>query len=191
MEDRLEVHLTIDLNGRPPTRLIELARELGFKFLHIMLENGLHASQPMLTWRSQGDLVSTLNRADEVAGLVRQIGFVSTRTKIEADFSARETIATKYFEAHFKVELRSDDLDELAQFSQTHGAHLSRNAFSRDGDHELRFLTVRDFSRPVARQKFESVRSALLQSQGWRVRSSHFESVLHDSNLSLDEGWSR
>ncbi|MWA06193.1 hypothetical protein F8568_038770 [Actinomadura sp. LD22] len=65
----------------------------GLKFVHIVLDRGRVASQPMLTLRTRGTLAGALAAARTVADL-RADGFEATRVKVEAARGTRASPPT-------------------------------------------------------------------------------------------------
>lgn len=182
-----EVHLTVELGGKDPTVLAALARGHGCRFLHVLLDTGTHASQPMLSWRQGAGIATALQRAAELAQTIEDQGMKLLRIKIEAKLEV--AVDARYFEAHFKVELDDGKAPELQPLARELGVHLSRSAFARSAGKEQRFLTARQDTLAGALVSFERVETALI-SRGWRVLSVEREAVLYDSNLGLDNGWS-
>jgi hypothetical protein len=185
-DEAQEVHLTVELGANDPAVLAALARVHGCRFLHVLLDTGVHPSQPMLSWRQVASIATALKRAAELALALQRQGMKLLRLKIEGKPEANSDAL--YFEAHFKVELDDGKESELQPLARELGVHLSRSAFARSAGKQQRFLTARQCTLAGALASFERVESTLI-SRGWRVLSVDREAVLYDSNLELDEGW--
>ncbi|WSD17963.1 hypothetical protein OHB35_34695 [Streptomyces phaeochromogenes] len=177
------------------------------KLTHIVLARGRMPSQPMVTLTGSPSYAAESARAREVAAHLRADGFVPVRVKIESSPWApevpREPCGTggdeRYFEHHVKLLLDADtDLDALAARVVPHGAHLSWNA-RRVRDSEIdgtggtgrrheRFVTqrCRGVDAEGAGQLLELLLTELC---GFEVADVEREFVLHDSDLSVDDGW--
>ncbi|MGW1606869.1 hypothetical protein [Streptomyces eurythermus] len=96
----------------------------------------------------------------------------------------------RYFEHHVKLLLDADtDLDALAARVVPHGAHLSWNARRvRAGARHERFVTqrCREVGADGAGRALERL---LTELGGCVVLGVEREFVLHDSDLSVDDGW--
>ncbi|MEV2228118.1 hypothetical protein AB0H69_05970 [Streptomyces phaeochromogenes] len=182
----------------------------GLKLTHIVLARGRMPSQPMVTLTGSPSYAAESARAREVAAHLRADGFVPVRVKIESSPWApevpREPCGTggdeRYFEHHVKLLLDADtDLDALAARVVPHGAHLSWNA-RRVPDSEVdgtggtdgtgrrheRFVTQR--CRGVDAEGAGRLLELLLaELYGFEVADVEREFVLHDSDLSVDDGW--
>ncbi|MEU9781381.1 hypothetical protein AB0H92_10470 [Streptomyces phaeochromogenes] len=180
----------------------------GLKLTHIVLARGRMPSQPMVTLTGSPSYAAESARAREVAARLRADGFVPVRVKIESSPWApevpREPCGTggdeRYFEHHVKLLLDADtDLDALTARVVPHGAHLSWNARRVCGDgynseidgtggrHE-RFVTQR--CRGVDAEGAGRLLELLLaELYGFEVADVEREFVLHDSDLSVDDGW--
>ncbi|MEU9899710.1 hypothetical protein AB0H67_40235 [Streptomyces phaeochromogenes] len=176
----------------------------GLKLTHIVLARGRMPSQPMVTLTGSPSYAAESARAREVAAHLRADGFVPVRVKIESSPWApevpREPCGTggdeRYFEHHVKLLLDADtDLDALAARVVPHGAHLSWSA-RRVPDSEVdgtgrrheRFVTQR--CRGVDAEGAGRLLELLLaELYGFEVADVEREFVLHDSDLSVDDGW--
>src|SRR5689334_14773188 len=135
-----ETHITVRLTGA--NRLAALRRwaaDRGLKCLHIVLDRGESASQPMLTRRSRGELCTELKAAFDIAERLANAEFTVARIKIEVDSGNADVPpstadaaghpAERYFEHHIKLLLNPGmDTRALVKIAQRHRAHLSRNA---------------------------------------------------------------
>ncbi|WP_146151944.1 hypothetical protein [Ahniella affigens] len=188
-----ETHLTVRLPPGQQDRLRTLASAFDCKLLLIELERGTFPVQPMLSWRQAGDLGETLRHAASLSQRLNDAGFEVVRVKIEVDLARIGIQPACYAEAHFKIRARPADWPRLSALSTAHGAHLSRNAWSRDttsrDDHsERRFVTLRHTDPRQAGAHFVAFET-VLAGDGWEIESRTFEAVLFDDNLRLDEGW--
>ncbi|WP_308402970.1 hypothetical protein [Streptomyces sp. BV286] len=197
-----ETHVTVRCAGAAESeRLRCWAAGAGLKLTHIVLARGRVPSQPMVTLAGSPSYAAESARAQEVTALLRADGFVPLRVKIESSPWAPEVPREgqpheeqQYFEHHVKLLLDSgNDLDALAARVVPHGAHLSWNARrTRDGQgaggrHE-RFVTqrCRGVDAQGAGRRLERLLSEL---NGFEVVGVEREFVLHDSDVSLDDGW--
>lgn len=157
----------------------------------------------MLTLPGSPSYAEELAQAGEVAARLRADGFEPVRVKIEsapwapevprrpcADEVDDERYDERYFEHHVKLLLAADaDLVGLAARVVPHGAHLSWNARRvRDGGRHERFVTQR--CRGVdAEGAGRAMERLLAELDGLTVLGVEREFVLHDSDLSVDDGW--
>jgi len=201
-----ETHVTVRCDSAAESeRLRCWAAGAGLKLTHIVLARGRMPSQPMVTLTGSPSYAAESARAREVAAHLRADGFVPVRVKIESSPWApevpREPCGTgsderygdeRYFEHHVKLLLDADtDLDALAARVVPHGAHLSWNARRVRGGtarrHE-RFVTQR--CRGVDAEGAGRLLELLLaELDGFEVADVEREFVLHDSDLSVDDGW--
>lgn len=197
-----ETHFTIRLDG---TAGVEELRNWGaahgLKCLHIILDRGASASQPMLTRRGSGVLANELRIANELSRQMAESSFHVTRIKIEAACTNRDVPATdadatahpaRYFEHHLKLLLNPQtDMAALATLAQEHGAHLSRNALtSREDGRGERFVTQRCHlvGRQTARCRLDALLNTL-KMRGYPILEVEEEFVVFDSNGDIDAGW--
>jgi hypothetical protein len=193
--DAFETHFTIVFDERLPA----WAAQAGLKYTRIQLDRGACADQPMLTSTGRGDLPRQRAAAGALVDLLHRDGFTVRRVKIEAAPwntcvpAAPGPTGACYFEHHVKLVLTDDQIDQVRQLVQGHGAHLSRNArrVRDDGRHE-RFVTQRchDVGRPQARQRLDALLAAL-QDRGLGAVEVEEEYVVVDDNPGLDAGWIR
>ncbi|WP_328693430.1 hypothetical protein OHA74_39110 [Streptomyces phaeochromogenes] len=196
-----ETHVTVRCDSAAESeRLRCWAAGACLKLTHIVLARGRMPSQPMVTLTGSPSYAAESARAREVAAHLRADGFVPVRVKIESSPWApevpREPCGTggdeRYFEHHVKLLLDADtDLDALAARVVPHGAHLSWNARRVRGGagrrHE-RFVTQR--CRGVDAEGAGRLLELLLTELcGFEVADVEREFVLHDSDLSVDDGW--
>lgn len=197
-----EIHLT--LSEHTPIHfpaLEELATKGHWKLLHIVLDRGVSASQPMLTRLNVGTMDSAMREANTFTGLLRKAGFTVSRCKLEASPNNQDVPITDadsrrypdcYFEHHVKTRIR----DRLQMRTATtvaikHQAHLSRNAFHVAVDQtETRFITQRCYQ--LGKTRSHEYLTALLgdlSNAGIEILKSQQEFVVFDSNIQLDHGW--
>lgn len=199
-----EVHVTI--RAADAAGLDQFSRwcqQRGVKCVHIVLSRGEAASQPMATWRRGSTVLSSVrDEADGFAEDAVQAGFEVTRVKIETapgnedlpqtDLDASTEPDANYFEHHIKLDRpREASVLKLTELCESHGAHLSRNAFRQTaGDREERFVTLRTYG--VGAQTSQRQLAALLDglaAGGEAVIETESEYCVYDSNIALDAGW--
>ncbi len=182
-------------------RLQEWAEGQGFKWTHILLENGRSPSQPMLTFWGAGSLDEQRLQAAQICRHLQTLGVEIVRVKTEADLENSEVPVRDedaaadqnlYFETHVKLRIASPtQLDALREFALTQGARLSRNARRTldDGAHE-RFVThrIHGVGRETAGRQAETLIKAITDA-GYDIVEVEREYVVFDSNLTLDAGW--
>ncbi len=193
MQGEFEMHVTV----RAAPAGEEIAGTVGLKFVHIVLDRGVTASQPMFTGSGRGELDDFRVQTEQWVRGLRAQGLDVIRVKIEAapwstgvpqhdDESANHP--GRYFEHHVKLLLT--DL-EPTDVTEAHGARLSRNArrVRPDGRSE-RFLTQRCWSvgRATARGRLDRLLDAL-HDNSFEVVEVEEEYVVEDDNLDIDAGW--
>ncbi len=191
-----ETHVTVRCSGTGVSeRLGRWAAAAGLKLTHIVLARGRMRDQPMLTLSGSASYAEESRRAREVTARLRADGFEPVRVKIESSPWAPEVplgpcADGRYFEHHVKLLLAPDtDLAALAARVLPHGAHLSWNARRvRDAARHERFVTQRchGVDAQGAGLALEGLLSALV---GLEVLQVEREFVLHDSDVSVDDGW--
>ncbi|MFF7211762.1 hypothetical protein ACFZAU_14705 [Streptomyces sp. NPDC008238] len=192
-----ESHVTVRCaNPDEWVRLRRWAASGGLKLTHIVLARGRMREQPMLTLSGSSSYVEQTARIRDVVAALRADGFEPVRVKTESTPWAAEVPARlaeddeRYFEHHVKLLLDADtDLAALAAQVVPHGAHLSWNALRvRDGARHERFVTqrCRSVGAEAAGQALERL---LTELDAFVVLSVEREFVLHDSDLSVDDGW--
>jgi hypothetical protein len=195
---RYEVHLTVTADASDEL-LQSWAASRGVKYTRIMLDRGVHASQPMLSWLSDGTAAEAEADARRTAFGLRSSGFPVTRLKVEAAADATVDHPGLYFEHHVKLLLPAGaDLDGVRAVAGCHGAHLSRNARRvRDDGVQERFVTQRCYPADRGSAQAERIAAAealagllgALADAGWEVAEVEQEWVLIDDNPALDAGW--
>jgi alpha-D-ribose 1-methylphosphonate 5-triphosphate synthase subunit PhnG len=201
MRGNFEVHLTVPAGQR--RRAAAIADRDGLKFSDIVLDQGEHPGQPMLTLRTNGTWEDVVAAADKERIRLRDAGLHVVRTKIEADpanpgVPATDAHAagepdTRYFEHHLKLRLPDAAPHRLASITTLvtpHHARLSRNARRRGTGGEERFVTQRchRVGRTTARARLAALRDALLAA-GHEIVEVEEEYVVSDTALHLDDGW--
>ncbi|AVT36905.1 nucleotidyl transferase AbiEii/AbiGii toxin family protein [Plantactinospora sp. BB1] len=197
-----EIHVTV--HAQHAEKLAAFAAEHGVKFLHIVLDRGTFASQPMLTLTGRGTLREQHAVVEHWRQRLRRAGIPECRSKIEAapwctglpqsDEEAATEPAGRYFEHHVKLLLPDASVRTLLAVTDVitpHHARLSRNARrKRSGGAEERFVTQRchGVGLGTARQRLDALVEAL-RSAGHEVVTLEQEYVVSDSHLSHDEGW--
>lgn len=179
-------------------RLQTWAAGIGVKYTRILLDQGVSADQPMLSWLTDGTPAEAEAVARRRAAELSRAGFPVTRLKVEAAASGPDAPATaaeagsRYFEHHVKLLLPAGtDLDPVRAVAARHDARLSRNArrVRADGVRE-RFVTQRCYraGRADAAAALAGLLAALTGA-GWEVAEVEEEFVLVDDNPALDAGW--
>ncbi len=190
-----ESHVTVRCSGPDESaRLGRWAAAGGFKLTHIVLARGRMRDQPMLTLSGSPSYSCESARVRDVAARLRTDGFDPVRVKIESSPWAPEVPRRpcddgRYFEHHVKLRLTADtDLAALAARVVPHDAHLSWNARRVRGQHHERFVTQRCHAVD-ADGAGRALERLLAELRGCEVLSVEREFVLHDSDVSVDEGW--
>jgi hypothetical protein len=182
-----------------------LARAVGLthgaRWIHVVLDHGVHRSQPMLTLRAHGSLADALRCAWALRAALAAESLWVARVKIEGELScaelsedadgARSGREGRYFEHHTKVLIRGEAERATAfEIAQAHGAHGSRNALARDERGEERFFTLRrsDVLRDLAVAAMDALDQSFTDA-GLTVLDRRSEYVVYDSRLELDRGW--
>ncbi|MFJ7299157.1 hypothetical protein [Streptomyces sp. NPDC099088] len=192
-----ESHVTVLCSDATEwVRLRRWAASAGLKLTHIVLARGRMRDQPMLTLSGSSSYVEQSERARDVVARLRADGFEPVRVKTESTPWAAEVPTRlgrdddRYFEHHVKLLLDADtDLSALAARVVPHGAHLSWNALRvRAGARHERFVTQR--CRGTGADGAGLALERLLRDlNGFMVLGVEREFVLHDSDLSVDDGW--
>lgn len=177
-------------------RLRRWAASAGLKLTHIVLARGRMRDQPMLTLSGSSSYVEQSERVRDVVAGLRADGFEPVRVKTESTPWAAEVPARlgrddeRYFEHHVKLLLDANtDLSALAARVVPHGAHLSWNALRvRAGARHERFVTQR-CRGTGADGAGRALKRLLRDLDGFMVLGVEREFVLHDSDLSVDDGW--
>ncbi|MFD2767110.1 nucleotidyl transferase AbiEii/AbiGii toxin family protein [Micromonospora eburnea] len=197
-----EIHITA--YASQAAQLSAFATEHGVKFVHIVLDRGAYASQPMLTLTGRGTLAEQHAAVSRWQHELREAGIYPCRSKIEAapwcvgvpqsDEQAAAGPADRYFEHHVKLLLSSTavaDLVALTDLVAPYGARLSRNARREfaDGAQE-RFVNQRchGVGLVTARQRLDELVEAL-RAAGHEPTTVEQEYVAFDSDLHHDHGW--
>jgi hypothetical protein len=195
-----ETHLTI-LAANYDQQLTQWSVDRGWKFLHIVLERGAIATQPMISYRGHGGLKEQLQIAQVIFQELQHKGFEVTRIKIEAALEnndipqsnlAAQEFPNCYFEYHLKLLLAVDkDRSTLIDLVQPYGAHLSRNARRQRSDGQREYFVTQRCSGVglmTAQQRFQDL-AGIVVNRGYSMISSHGEYVVYDNNIGLDRGW--
>lgn len=206
--EEFETHITVRLpNSDDWSRLHQWSIDHGLKSLHILLDRGLTASQPMLTRRGRGSFANQLAIATALCQSLNGAGFPAVRLKMEvsaanlsaANYSVPKSTAEaqqhhpdQYFEHHIKLLLDpSTELTALIELAEQQSAHLSRNILQTRPDHyHERFVTQRciGVGYSEAQQQLQKLLAAIA-ALGYIVITVEQEFVVYDSNLDLDKGW--
>ncbi|WP_431883552.1 nucleotidyl transferase AbiEii/AbiGii toxin family protein [Micromonospora gifhornensis] len=197
-----EIHITVHAGKAEELRTF--AGERGVKFVHIVLDRGAYASQPMLTLSGRGTLTEQRDTVQRWERELRGVGIYPCRSKIEAapwcvgvPQSDEQVVAEpggRYFEHHVKLLLPTTavaDLVALTDLVAPHGARLSRNARREfaDGAQE-RFVNQRchGVGLATARHRLDKLVETL-RAAGHEPTTVEQEYVVFDSALHHDHGW--
>lgn len=198
-----EMHITVSEAALDDNRLEllnQVCRKHDWKMLYIVLAEGLHKSQPMVTYRSSGTLAKQLDEAEGVSLILAQSGFETVRTKIEASPQNSDIPMTegemslhqgRYFEQHIKVKVISTEhLRRLTALAKDYEAHVSHNAFRKDHNGtDVHFVTYRSQRGMCsAEEDGDRLRRALAE-EGFDCFDHVLELVAFDSFRALDKGW--
>src|SRR4028119_1202234 len=198
-----ETHITVGLKDSNQFEALQawgIAR--GLKFIHIVLDRGIHVSQLMLTRHGKGGLTDQLKIASDSSKSLNAEGLSVARIKIEAapwnqdvpqsNAEAVNHPGDRYFEHHIKLLLEpSANILPLIDLAEKHSAHLSRNLFqTRSDQYHERFVTQRCISvgRVEAQQQLQTLLKAIATLRYVAI-DVEAEFVVYDSNLDLDAGW--
>ena len=190
-----ESHVTVRCSGPDESaRLGRWAAAGGFKLTHIVLARGRMRDQPMLTLSGSPSYSCESARVRDVAARLRTDGFDPVRVKIESSPWAPEVPRRpcddgRYFEHHVKLRLTADtDLAALAARGGAPHAPQCWNAPRVGGEPPPRVVSPPGppGAAPGAGRALERL---LAELRGCEVLSVEREFVLHDSDVSVDEGW--
>ncbi|MFN7560400.1 MAG: hypothetical protein ACK5TH_01365 [Prosthecobacter sp.] len=129
-----ETHLTLEAPDLDQIRGFGSSHEL--KITHIILGNGRHPSQPMLTGRADGRLSDVLEKLQTTSALLSDLRVRVLRTKVETttdnpaapkdDHEAAHRPATWHFEHHVKLLLAPEtDRSVIESIAKRHSARFS------------------------------------------------------------------
>ncbi|MCX5211499.1 hypothetical protein OG689_19780 [Kitasatospora sp. NBC_00240] len=197
-----EIHVTVRCEGRELDRLDRWAADRGLKLTHIVLARGRTTSQPMLTLGGPGTLREQRETARATAEDLRDAGFEPIRVKIEAapwaggvpasDAEAARLGPAFHFEHHLKVRLGPGaGREDLAAVSGGHTAHVSWNARRTDrAGRQERFVTQRchGVGLETAGRRLARLVDAV-SGAGFEIVAVEREFVVHDSDVTVDDGW--
>jgi hypothetical protein len=197
-----EIHITA--HAHQAEHMSAFAGRHGVKFVHIVLDRGTYASQPMLTLTGRGSLTEQHAAVQRWVDQLRDAGIYPCRWKIEAapwcagvpqsDAEAAVEPGGRYFEHHVKLRLPRADVAALVALTDLvapHGARLSRNARRElaDGAHE-RFVNQRchGVGLTTASKRLDEL-VGTLRAAGHEPTTVEQEYVVFDSDLHHDHGW--
>jgi hypothetical protein len=203
-----ETHITVEIDtvggAEQANNMCEKLQQWCFKhrlkFLHILLDQGVNKSQPMITRRGIGNAIDELEKAQRLSEVLTLDGFPVSRIKIEAtpwsqgipqsNAEASNYSSDQYFEHHIRLLLSpKTDLRCLKKIAQKYSAHLSCNALRlRHDNYQERFITQRCLSmgQIEARKHLQLLSNAIKE---YEVISQEEEFVIYDNNIDLDRGW--
>ncbi|MEU7654320.1 nucleotidyl transferase AbiEii/AbiGii toxin family protein [Micromonospora taraxaci] len=197
-----EIHITVE--DHEADVLSAYAARHGMKFVHIVLDRGTFASQPMLTLTGRGTLTEQRAAALRWEREVRAAGMHVRRTKIEAapwcvgvpqsDGQAATEPDGRYFEHHLKLLLTGPAVAQIVALTdlvEPHGARLSRNARRERADGvQERFVNQRCYGvgLSTAKQRLDDLVAALTAA-GHQPVAVEQEYVVFDGNPAHDDRW--
>ncbi len=164
---------------------------------------GAEPNQPMITAHITGTASHAIQSTAQLARCMKLRGMVPLRVKVEANAQCTGVPKTsnemlhadfeeKYFEYHFKVQIRSPiEWERLAKLiAPTYGAHLFFNPYSQRGRFQP-VVTMRRYGMGsvLAGRECDQL-LATVESAGFKI-SSHIDrefSIL-DTSVKMDAGW--
>jgi hypothetical protein len=197
-EVAIEAHITLDASLEDEHAMAALATRvsaMNAKLTCIQLSRGVWARQVMLSAWIDSAGAPALERARELCrDVLAATGLRARRIKLEAELTGGEALGAPslYLEHHVKVRLPSGFVGALGELAARHAAHLSRNAFLRHaGGVEERFLTQRFPAGALTESAaaLNELLDGLAATKTTPVLKLERERVLHDDNLSIDDGW--
>jgi hypothetical protein len=185
-----EVHLTLSLPARAESALRDWMASHPFALPQIELSGGVSSRQTMLTTRRRGSLADALQDSHAVREALSPLGIAVTRTKLEQDHAATGGPTPLHVEHHVKITTLPGRAAALSAIGAIANAHLSRNPFRSRPDAETRFFTQRFAAHDGrgADAGLDALLAALAHADV-RIERIERERVVHDDNLSLDDGW--
>lgn len=182
-----ELHLTTTPDA-DVEKWSALCSALGIKPLVIELDRGDHPRQVMMAATHSGDDRSVDNWRDTLVVAFASAGFPIVRQKLEVPLD-KAGVYTKfaYHETHVKMLLSPYISDSRVRVA---GWHTSRNALQTNVDGRSKwYLTRRAYGVDIhaAADDFHQEFGEIVGSLP-NVRME-METVLYDSNPSLDDGW--
>ncbi|MEU8287745.1 nucleotidyl transferase AbiEii/AbiGii toxin family protein [Micromonospora sp. NPDC048905] len=197
-----EIHITVQ--DHEANLLSAFTARHGMKFVHIVLDRGTFAYQPMLTLTGRGTLAEQRAAALRWEREVRAAGMQVRRTKIEAapwcvgvpqsDEQAATEPKGRYFEHHLKLLLTGPAVAQVLALTDLvvpHGARLSRNARRERADGvQERFVNQRchGVGLTTAKQRLDDLVAALAAA-GHEPVAVEQEYVVFDGNPAHDDRW--
>ena len=198
-----ETHVTVEtLDEADLERFTQVCQALQVHCVLIELARGVVRSQPMTRSTFQGTLPECHQAALALAERLRTHGFSVSRVKIEAapwnedlpetDREAQRLPSGNYFEYHLKLILpMGNPLGDLQRVCESHGAHLSANAFKHREDGRCeRFVTLRcpGLGRQSANARAQALETSLA-GLGHEMGRLVCEYCVYDSNVQVDAEW--
>ncbi len=143
----------------------------------------------------RGSTKEVVDHTKALADKLRQKGFVVLREKIETvpwhpAAQVKQARPSAYFEAHFAF--KTDDADDLRDFTRKRNIHLSRNTMKK-GDNSVMMGTYRVDAQETSSQKFQDEVGAIcvdaMMAGHMIVKKPHTEYSLFDTNEQHDGKW--
>lgn len=185
-----ELHITTAPDS-DVTRWTAVCAALGIKPLVIELDEGEHTRQVMMAARFEGTSSEAVLWRRRLEDAFRAAGFILARVKMEVPLDkAADFERPCYHEMHVKILCDEGLAHRLPAIAKATGLHLSRNALV-PLDHGLGkwYLTARSYR--VSYLEAGRVFGERLQALQHHIPSirMEMETVISDTNPSLDDGW--
>jgi len=207
-----EIHITVDTtNGYYPLwKYIHNKRDL--KLIHATSETGIHPEQYMVSkWKKNGSYDEVLEKTNYIVKDMERNGIKVIRAKIEsmalntgvpntADeydifVSTNDLVGKPYFEYHGKVDLCSNDLDQLTswcksmQFKYDDDVYIGLSVNICGSKIPIITIRVYKHGRQYAK-RYKNIVLDNLKTQGFKViKNIQQEFSVHDINDSIDKNW--
>jgi len=193
-EKLYEIHVSVDPDQYILLKQVCLDEKLNY--IWVKNDQGKNSSQLIITkWVMRGNNKSAIERALELANMLKLKGLKIVRTKVELelpdvdpDYNLKEN---EYWEFHIKVPIKnSQDYKTLEEISKPYHAVLSTLVQSK----YIEFLPISTL-RYKSGNKSEALRKKAewveyLKQAGFHLTSKmHQELCIFDDNVQLDEGW--
>ncbi|MGW0435033.1 nucleotidyl transferase AbiEii/AbiGii toxin family protein [Micromonospora sp. NPDC003197] len=202
MSGDFESHITV--HAHHADQLAKFAATHHLKFVHIVLDRGVFASQPMLALTGRGTLADQHATMQHWQDKLREIGIYPCRSTIEttaggagvpqSDEDAATEPGGRYFAHRVTLRLTAGTVAEvlaLTDLVAPYGARLSRDARQeRSYGAPERFVNQRCPGVGLARakQRLDELVDAL-RAAGHEIQSVEQEYVVFDSDRRHDLGW--
>lgn len=190
-----ELHITIPDNdakdyAEPYASVKSFLQYTGLKFSHIVLDAGVHRSQPMLSKRFQEKSdIDAKKRARELAILLYKFGTRPKRVKLETRLIIGESQDALYYETHilFKTGVFVDGYG-LKSFKFLQEAFDMQSSINliKDG---YKYLILRRETQKDFERTYTNFSSVVPTGKLPTIIDEHKEAVIMDTNKDYDNGW--